>query len=311
LDRYTAIKRYLPLAGIAASALAFLLLAASLGGLELRPGQPIEFGAFGGGGGGGGSGLDIRLLLVSFIWLCILVSAIGLVVSRSLRRHLLRMLPLYVVYGLLMYLLFSWIWSQSGADSGGITPVEPPLAAQPTPPPLAAPPPVTPPEYIAAPPQWLVLTISLLVGLVVVAAIWLVARLSRRAEPENTLAQLAHEAQSALASLEAGAGLRNAVLRCYAEMARVLSGQRGVQTDKTMTPREFETRLAAAGLRDEHIRRLTRLFEAVRYGQREPGEREEREAVECLSAIVAAYGHQGMEHEGTKPRRHEGGQTAG
>lgn len=311
VKQYDTIKRYLPVAGIVAAALAMLLLAAGLGGLELRSGQPLEFGAFGAGGGGGGGGFDIRLLLVSFIWLAILVSAIGLLVSSSLRRYLLRTLPLYLVYGLLIYLLFSWLWSQSGAGSGGIEAVQPPLAAQPTPPPLAPAAPVTPPDYVAAPPQWLVLTISFLIGLLVVAAIWFVARLSRRPAPENTLAQLANEAQSALTSLEAGAGLRNAVLRCYAEMERVLAGQRGVQTDKTMTPREFETRLAAAGLRNEHIRRLTRLFEAVRYGAREPGEREEREAVECLRAIVAAYGRKGAEHEDTKARRHEGGHAAG
>jgi hypothetical protein len=53
-----------------------------------------------------------------------------------------------------------------------------------------------------------------------------------------------------------------------------------------MTPREFEARLATAGLREDHIQRLTRLFEAVRYGTQSPGKREEREAVDCLTAIV-------------------------
>ncbi|HWQ12371.1 MAG TPA: DUF4129 domain-containing protein, partial [Roseiflexaceae bacterium] len=108
--------------------------------------------------------------------------------------------------------------------------------------------------------------------------------------PQSALAQLAREAGAALAGLEAGADLRNTVLRCYAEMSRVLEARRGIQRDKTTTPREFEARLAAAGLRDEHIRRLTRLFERVRYGPRAPGPREEREALACLRAIVEAYG---------------------
>lgn len=288
-----AIRKYLPLAALAAAALALVALASGVGGLVLQPGRPIQVGPLVGGGSSGGNRLDIRLALVAFVWFSIIVSVVGLIVSPSLRRYLLRMLPLYLVYGLLIYLAFSWLWSQSGAGSAGVPAAPPPALLQATPPAVPVAPAPAPPEFVAAPPQWLVLLMSLLVGLLVIGAIWFVARRGRRGEPVGALAQLAQEAQSALTSLEAGEGLRNAVLRCYAEMARVLAGQRGVQQDKAMTPREFETRLAAAGLRDEHIKRLTRLFEAVRYGQREPGEREEREAVACLSAIVAAYGKKG------------------
>jgi hypothetical protein len=57
-----------------------------------------------------------------------------------------------------------------------------------------------------------------------------------------------------------------------------------------MTPREFEQYLSQSGLRDEHIQQLTHLFESVRYGARVPGQREEAEAITCLTAIVQAYG---------------------
>lgn len=281
------LRKYLPLA---AAALALLALAAGIGGLTLQPGRPLqlELPAAGAGGGSGG-GFDIRLALVAFIWFCLIVSAVGLAVSRSLRRYLLRTLPIYIVYGLLLYLFFSWLWSQAGAGGGAEVQPPPLTEAGPTPPPLAAQP-LDPPAFVANPPQWLVLGVSLAVGLAVVGAIWLIARRARRGKPEDALAQLAHQARSALTSLESGEELRNAVLRCYAEMSRVLGERRGVQRDKTMTPREFEARLAAVGVRDEHIRRLTRLFERVRYGGHEPGAREEREAVACLTAIVEAYG---------------------
>jgi hypothetical protein len=36
------------------------------------------------------------------------------------------------------------------------------------------------------------------------------------------------------------------------------------------------------------IIQLTRLFEAVRYGTRAPDEREERQAVDCLTAVIEA-----------------------
>lgn len=285
-------RRYLPLA---AAALALVALAAGIGGLTLQPGRPLQLDLPAAGAGGGRGGLDIRLALVAFIWFCLIVSAVGLVVSRSLRRYLLRTLPIYLVYGLLIYLFLSWLWSQVGAG-GGVEVQPPPLTeAGPTPPTLGAAP-LEPPAFVANPPQWLVLGVSLVVGLAVVGAIWLIARRARRPNPEDALGQLAREARSALTSLESGEELRNAVLRCYAEMSRVLGERRGVQRDKTMTPREFEARLAATGVRDEHIRRLTRLFERVRYGGREPGEREEREAVACLSAIVEAYGTTSARH---------------
>jgi hypothetical protein len=57
-----------------------------------------------------------------------------------------------------------------------------------------------------------------------------------------------------------------------------------------MTPREFERYLAAVGVQDSHIRRLTRLFELARYGSGVPGEREEREALACLTTIAETYG---------------------
>ncbi|OGF54139.1 MAG: hypothetical protein A2Z21_07130 [Candidatus Fraserbacteria bacterium RBG_16_55_9] len=80
-------------------------------------------------------------------------------------------------------------------------------------------------------------------------------------------------------------------MRCYHEMSRILSEHRGIRRKRAMTPREFERHLEQVGLRSEHIRKLTRLFEEVRYGaNKKSGEQEEREAVVCLEAIARAYG---------------------
>ena len=38
------------------------------------------------------------------------------------------------------------------------------------------------------------------------------------------------------------------------------------------------------------VKKLTRLFESVRYGAASPSREEEQEAIACLSAIVKAYG---------------------
>ena len=100
----------------------------------------------------------------------------------------------------------------------------------------------------------------------------------------------AQEARQAVQTLAAGSDLKDTVLRCYRDMNRALSQQRGINRQQAMTPREFAAYLAGIGLRDEHIQRLTRLFENVRYGTYTASERDKREAVDCLNAIVRVYG---------------------
>jgi hypothetical protein len=128
------------------------------------------------------------------------------------------------------------------------------------------------------------LAVLLSAGLVGIA--WFIWRRSRR--PAGPLEQLAQEARQALVALEGGADVQDTVMRCYFEMSRILSEQRGISRSETMTPREFELRLKGAGLPDGDVEQLTRLFESVRYGARVPGEQEERQAAACLRAIAKA-----------------------
>ncbi len=73
-------------------------------------------------------------------------------------------------------------------------------------------------------------------------------------------------------------------------MSQLLSEGRDVPFPGAMTAREFERQLRRAGVHDSHVPQLSRLFEEVRYGGRESGPQEEREAVECLRAVQRAYG---------------------
>jgi hypothetical protein len=182
---------------------------------------------------------------------------------------------------LLFYLLISAL--RGFTLQGDSAPIESGM-----PPPPSPPAGVPFPTFVANPAPWLVIAISAVLAALLLGALWLLwRRLRPRPDP---LAQLADEARAALAGLEAGSDLTDTVLRCYVEMSRVLSQQRGLDRPRDITPREFEQQLAAAGLRDEHIGQLTRLFERVRYGARQPNEREERAAVACLAAIVQTYG---------------------
>jgi hypothetical protein len=148
-----------------------------------------------------------------------------------------------------------------------------------------------PPDFVVNPPQWFVVAISILMIAVPLGIIWFFWYLLSGRKSDTPLESLTREAQQALEGLQAGRDLKDTVMRCYLEMSQILSQQRGLQRQKAMTPREFERYLAASGLRNEHIQRLTRLFESVRYGAKLPGKRAEQEAIACLSAIVQAYGN--------------------
>jgi hypothetical protein len=141
------------------------------------------------------------------------------------------------------------------------------------------------PAFVPQPAPWLVALVSLVLVALLIAGIWYFWRRSRPvASPVTALAQAAIE------SIQAGGDVQSVVLRCYLEMSEVLGQQRGIERGRAMTPREFAQHLATSGVRDEHIQQLTRLFEGARYGAQPPSSRDEHAAVECLTAIVRAYG---------------------
>lgn len=141
-------------------------------------------------------------------------------------------------------------------------------------------------KSIPNPPEWLVFMFSLgMSSLLLSTVLFLFRRLRRRPKP---LEVVARKAQKAIEELQSGADLEAEVIRCYFEMNQVLSRQLGLKRKRTMTTREFENYLQEEGLPDIHIRRLTRLFEMVRYGAKNLGEPENRQAIACLTAIVQA-----------------------
>lgn len=139
-------------------------------------------------------------------------------------------------------------------------------------------------------PSWLLHVTTVALGLLIAAALvgaaWLLRQRARR--PRGRLQTLAREAGQALEALQAGAGVRDTILRCYFEMERTVRSERGISRAGSMTPREFERRLAEAGLPESEVRRLIRLFEAVRYGTHTAGQAQEQQAIDCLAAIVEA-----------------------
>ena len=148
------------------------------------------------------------------------------------------------------------------------------------PPPTPEPVITSPLGSVPSPLLWLIgiglFGISLLVG------VWIFTS-SRPARPIDLVGL---EAEKAWRAISTGSDLKDVIITCYREMSLALKKGRGIEREASMTTREFETSLEAAGIPHEPIHQLTRLFDAVRYGDWQPGPAEKQKAIQCLEAIM-------------------------
>lgn len=84
---------------------------------------------------------------------------------------------------------------------------------------------------------------------------------------------------------EAEVDVDNEVYRSWREMTELLD----VDDPETSTPGEFVDAAVEAGLGHDDVQELTRLFEDVRYGDREPSEEYEQRAIAVFRRIEARY----------------------
>jgi hypothetical protein len=103
---------------------------------------------------------------------------------------------------------------------------------------------------------------------------------------EQPLDEIARIARSSLDDLASGRNSSDVIINCYLRMSDVVSSRRQLHRDIAMTPHEFALRLERAGLPGDAVNRLTRLFEAVRYGDRKSAPKDITEAVNCLKTIL-------------------------
>ncbi len=237
--------------------------------------------------------VDEAFRTASRIFATIIVLGLPLVILQTLlspeaRKNLLKGLMPLVLFGLLLFLAL-----RAGRNLE---------QAQPTPAVMLETPEVTPVpeepveeavageagETTRGAPGWLIwgaiVILALILALVLVGVGRLLFRLSARSA--SPLAELADQAEEAVEAIRAGADLRDTVVLCYYRMSQTLQEQRGIWRETDMTPREFESYLARSGLPGEPVRRLTRLFEKVRYGAKIAGVEDERQALSSLGAIV-------------------------
>jgi hypothetical protein len=154
----------------------------------------------------------------------------------------------------------------------------PPQAAAAEPKPIFAVAPLGPP------PKALVWLVAAAVACLAAAAAVLALR-GRKGGADDRLRRLALEAGTARQAILEGGDLRDVITRCYRGMSLALERGRGIERESSMTAREFEAVLEEAGVPPDALRRLTRLFEAVRYGDGSPCAADEAEALRCLAEI--------------------------
>ncbi len=271
----------------AASAIvALFLLSSSLSTVEFLPGKPFPWGLFITNRSEipvypelGDMGNIVTILRVAILILLPL-TVLYMIFTKEGRRRAVRTLLQVLLFMLLMSIVIERQASIPEVSEGTMNDMSP-LEEMPFEP---------PPEFI--PGDVRDLTTALSLGLAVVLTIIIVTALyfwrRSRLEQDGTLLELAREAQEALDEIQAGGSLRNAVIRCYVEMSRVISERRNIERGITVTSHEFEEHLVKAGLPRTPVYELTHLFEDARYGNHDPGPAEEQRAVACLSSIVTA-----------------------
>ncbi len=282
-------KRLLALVFSGIAIIVTVILAAGLSGIRLQPGRPFPLAAFIQPGGGAAELpflgqvfiVLLRMLLLA-VWILLPLAIIYLIISPSARRRALReflaLLPLFVLLYLLLRASYNTVRreEQQLMQMPDTAPQVSPLLSE--------------PALLTSPPEWFVFAASLAVALLIIAPLVGIAWFlwQRRRRRQAGLERLAEEAQAALAAIQSGADLRNAIVRCYVEMARIVREQRGIRRESARTATEFAEDLERAGLPGEDVQRLTKLFESVRYGAKLTGEAEEREAIAALASIAQA-----------------------
>lgn len=122
---------------------------------------------------------------------------------------------------------------------------------------------------------FLLLAISILMG-------WLVIHIFKQKQKENAITV---EVESAILAITNGGDLGGIIVRCYSNMEKIVSQERGIDRNQSVTPHEFQNYLIREGIPIEPILQLTTLFEKARYGKQSMTEQDEHDALNSLAAI--------------------------
>lgn len=216
----------------------------------------------------------------------LLVVLVGLLLSPEGRKYLIRLfIRIFSTYWLIYFLLRNYgdrLIGLANLDLRGLG-----LLGQPGVEGSDVPPPVFVPPQESSWVSYVVSVLLVIFFLFVGWRVWLfVKQFSLPKSDEKPLEELAKIARSSLKDLSQGGDTTDVIMKCYFRMSNVVSDKLQLHRKDSMTPAEFAVRLEQAGLPGDAVQRLTRLFEAVRYGGYRSGPKDVNEAVTCLTSIL-------------------------
>jgi hypothetical protein len=227
----------------------------------------------------------ISLQSQMIFWVAVLLLAvlIGVLLSPELRKRLFRILIRVAFTYWALYFVFTRYGDVIAAFGRGLNAARNDQQAnglEDFPPPVFEPPQET---------AWVSYLVSVAFILLIAFLAWRLLRFWREYAGQGaskSISELARVARSSLRDLSSGRDSTDVIMNCYFRMSDVVADKRKLQRGIAMTPAEFATRLEKAGLPGEAVKKLTRLFENVRYGGHRSGPIEVKEAVACLTTIL-------------------------
>jgi hypothetical protein len=230
--------------------------------------------------------VSLRSQIILWVSLGMLVVLVGVLLSPEARRKVIRIfIRVALAYWGLYYLLKNYPEILTAFNFGlWGAPSQKDIATADVLPPVFTPPRETP---------LLSYLISLTIILGAVFLLWKFYRAWMDLKPSSRTAplqEIARVARSSLRDLSSGRESTDVILNCYFRMSDVVANKKNLQRGMSVTPAEFASRLVQAGLPSDAVRRLTSLFETVRYGDRKAGPKDVNEAVACLTAIAQHCG---------------------
>jgi Ca2+/Na+ antiporter len=268
------------------SILVLVYVSAGFSSLQFQQGKP--FSARSGGGGEavviGRLQFPLYYMILCAVGLLTILTIFALIVMPPKKRWLLLLLLALMIVA---FFVIGYLSSQPQVAEPTPTPAFTSTPAQiaedvGTPVPTVIPSEFTPPKVSS----WTSYLVALAATVALAIGAWLL--LTRQGHELPELKDLAEIAQATLDDLQDGKDWGNTIEGCYFRMTDTIQKRRGLKRRIHMTPAEFAIVLEKTGLPGASIRRLTALFERVRYGGKKSTQKDVEEAVACMTEIVDA-----------------------
>jgi hypothetical protein len=285
MKKLTSNKTVIIILGIV-SILVLVYVSAGMSSLQFQEGKPFSVAGKDGGERMviGHLELPLYYMILFTVGLLAILTIFALIVMPPKKRMILLLLLASMI---IAFFLIGYLSSQAEPEVEVPTPAITGTPAEVvedvgTPVPTVIPSEFTPPKVS----NWTSYLVALAATVVVAIGAWLL--LIRRGKEPLELSELAEIAQDTLEELQEGKDWGNTIEGCYFRMTDMIQKRRGLRRRDDMTPAEFAVILEKTGLPAASIRRLTALFERVRYGGKESTHKDVEEAVACMTEIVDA-----------------------